>query len=70
MAGLLDLFSGDAGLLTGLALMDAGSAKPVRTSLGGGLRGALTNTPQMLQAQGVTQAFLEAHGLEDLQLAT
>ena len=39
--GLLDLMNGDSGLLMGAALMDAGSAKPQRTSLGGGLLQAL-----------------------------
>lgn len=41
MAGLLDMFSGEEGLLGALALMSAGSAKRERTSLADGLLGSM-----------------------------
>ena len=46
MQGLLDALGSDQGLL-GLALLSAGSAKPVRTGLGEGLLGGL----QLVQQQ-------------------
>jgi hypothetical protein len=50
MAGLLDALQSDDGLL-GLALLSAGAAKPVRTSLGEGLLGGMQLVQQSRNAR-------------------
>lgn len=50
MAGLLDALQSDDGLL-GLALLSAGAAKPVRTSLGEGLLGGMQLVQQQRNAR-------------------
>ena len=46
-------------------IAEAGRADPLHAVLG-----RLSVTPQMLFAQGVTQAFLDEHGIVGLELAT
>ena len=64
MAGLLDFLDNDQGLL-GLALMSAGSAKPVRTGLGEGLMYGLW---AVNKARGEREDRLSKKQMQDMQM--
>lgn len=67
MAGLLNMFDGEEGLLGALALMSAGSAKPVRTSLADGLLGSVQVMQQAKTAREDREMKKQQFGLQQQQ---
>ena len=67
MAGLLNMLDGDEGLIGALALMSAGSAKPVRTSFADGLLGSIQAMQQAKNAREDRDMKKQQFGLQQQQ---